>query len=145
MIPDMSDDLTKKLNSTLISFDKAKKRHFHIYEDERGSLYEVLKSRSFGQIFVSRTKPGIIRGNHYHNLKVERFIVLEGEAKISLRELNSEIVQEFLVSGAEPSYVEITPGCTHNIENIGTGILITLFWANEIFDAENTDTYFNRV
>lgn len=145
IIPDMSDSFTKKLNSTLISFDKAQKSHFHLFEDERGSLFEVLKSESFGQIFISRTNPGITRGNHYHNLKVERFIVLEGEAKISLRELNTEIVQEIFVSGSEPCFVEITPGCTHNIENIGTNILTTLFWANEIFNPENADTYFKGV
>jgi len=113
--------------------------------DNRGNLAEFLKSPSFGQIFVSRTKPGITRGNHYHHTKTEKFFVVQGKAVIRLRHiLGSEIIEHH-VQGNEYRVVDIPPGYTHSIENIGDGELVTLFWANEIFDPEIPDTYFCEV
>ena len=109
--------------------------------DARGSLAELLKAPSFGQIFVSRTLPGITRGNHYHDLKIEKFCVLEGDAVIRFHPVLGGEVTEHRVSGADYRVVDIPPGMAHSIENVGTGEMVVLFWACEIFDPERPDTY----
>jgi UDP-2-acetamido-2,6-beta-L-arabino-hexul-4-ose reductase len=115
-------------------------------EDPRGSLAEFVKTPASGQIFVSRTHPGITRGNHYHDTKVEKFLVLEGTARICFRHILDESdVLEYVVTGSDYRVLDIPPGYTHNIENIGTSELVTLFWANEIFDPQIPDTYAAQV
>lgn len=109
--------------------------------DARGNLFEAVRSLHGGQCFLSTTKPGYTRGNHYHLRKLERFLVVSGEALIQVRRLFSEHLVEFRVSGAHPAYIDMPTMHTHNITNIGSGELITLFWAHEIFDAARTDTY----
>ncbi len=94
---------------------------------------------------MSRTGPGITRGNHFHNTKVEKFLVVEGQAVIRFRHIEGGEVREYTVSGDEFRVVDIPPGFTHSIENIGTGELVTMFWAVEIFDPNRADTYFNPV
>ncbi|NTV93368.1 MAG: SDR family oxidoreductase, partial [Chlorobiaceae bacterium] len=113
-----------------------------IRSDERGSLAEMMKSGAFGQIFVSRTKPGITRGNHYHHTKTEKFMVVEGDALIRFRRIDGTAVIEHRVGGREFRVVDIPPGYTHHITNIGDGELVTLFWASEMFNPEKPDTYF---
>jgi UDP-2-acetamido-2,6-beta-L-arabino-hexul-4-ose reductase len=113
--------------------------------DERGELFEWIKSESFGQIFVSTTKPGVTRGNHYHHTKTEKFLVIKGVAEIKFRKIDSDEVIIYIVDGNKPTVLDIPPGYTHSISNISTTELITLFWANEIFDSENPDTYFLNV
>jgi UDP-2-acetamido-2,6-beta-L-arabino-hexul-4-ose reductase len=98
-----------------------------------------------GQVFVSRTLPGVTRGNHYHDTKVERFMVVGGEGVVRLRALGDEQVREYRVSGAAPQAVIIPPGTVHSIENIGAGEMITLFWADEVFDPGRPDTYAEAV
>jgi UDP-2-acetamido-2,6-beta-L-arabino-hexul-4-ose reductase len=105
----------------------------------------LLKSPHFGQIFVSRTLPGITRGNHYHDLKVEKFCVLEGEAVIRFRPVLDDEVTEHRVSGRDFKVVDIPPGMTHSIENVGATEVIVLFWASEILDRDRADTYFSEV
>jgi UDP-2-acetamido-2,6-beta-L-arabino-hexul-4-ose reductase len=117
----------------------------NIRTDERGSLAEMMKSEAFGQIFVSRTKPGITRGNHYHHTKTEKFMVVEGDAVINFRRIDGTELIEHRVSGREFRVVDIPPGYTHHITNIGEGELVTLFWASEIFHPEQPDTYFLKV
>lgn len=92
-------------------------------------------------MFVSRTKPGITRGNHFHHTKTEKFVVVEGDAVIRLRPIDGGTVTEIPVRGSEFRVVDIPPGYTHNITNVGTGELVTLFWSSEIFDRERPDTY----
>ena len=113
--------------------------------DGRGSLFEAVKSLHGGQCFMSTTKPGITRGNHYHRRKLERFLVVQGEALIRVRRLISGDIVEFPVSGARPQYVDMPTLHTHNITNTGTTELITLFWTHEIFDAAHPDTYAEQV
>ncbi|WP_027364667.1 polysaccharide biosynthesis C-terminal domain-containing protein [Desulfotruncus alcoholivorax] len=113
--------------------------------DNRGWLAEFIKSRQFGQIFISRTKPGIMRGNHWHQTKVEKFLVIEGEALIRFRKINSDKIIDYRVSGNLLRVIDIPPGYTHSITNIGDTDLITLFWADEIFNPEKADTYFLEV
>ena len=110
-------------------------------KDARGTLFEAVKGLNGGQTFISATKPGITRGNHYHTLKVERFLVIKGKAIIRIRKLFSGETKEFAVDGAAPAYIDIPALHTHNITNTGKDELMTLFWANEIFDPDNPDTY----
>jgi UDP-2-acetamido-2,6-beta-L-arabino-hexul-4-ose reductase len=110
-------------------------------KDHRGALVELLKLAGHGQIFISRTGPGITRGNHYHDLKVEKFVVLEGEAIIRLRHMVTGAVVEYPVKGREMRVVDIPPGWIHSMENVGAGELIVLFWSSEVFDPTRPDTY----
>jgi UDP-2-acetamido-2,6-beta-L-arabino-hexul-4-ose reductase len=112
-----------------------------LHSDARGSLFEVVKSNSGGQVFMSTTHPGITRGNHFHTRKVERFLVASGEADIRLRKLFSDEVICFKVRGDAPCYVDIPTFYTHHITNTGQSELVTLFWANEIFDPADSDTF----
>ncbi|MDD8020935.1 MAG: NAD-dependent epimerase/dehydratase family protein [Acidobacteriota bacterium] len=142
-IPDFSDPFIKRLYATYLSYLPQDKFSYQpeIKVDNRGILAELLKSQASGQIFVSRTKPGITRGNHFHDTKVEKFCVLDGQAIIRFRDVRGKDVIEYKVSGETITIVDIPPGYTHSIENIGQKELIVLFWANEIFDPENPDTY----
>ncbi len=142
-IPDFNDPFIKRLYATYLSYLPQDKFAYkpEIKVDNRGILAELLKSQASGQIFVSRTKPGITRGNHFHDTKVEKFCVLDGQAIIRFRDVRGKDVIEYKVSGESITIVDIPPGYTHSIENIGQKELIVLFWANEIFDPENPDTY----
>lgn len=146
-IPPFDNAIIGKLYATYLSYLEG---HDFVYTldvktDLRGDLTEYLKSSSFGQIFISRTKPGITRGNHYHHTKTEKFFVVQGSAVIRFRHiLGSEIIVHH-VRGDEFRVVDIPPGYTHSITNVGEGELVTLFWANEIFDPERPDTYFLEV
>jgi len=147
LIPDLSDRFLVSLYATYLSFLPQDDFAYSLLkrEDERGSLAEFVKSKQFGQIFVSRTHPGITRGNHFHHTKTEKFLVLEGEAVIRFRHAASDEVIEYPVKGEEYRVVDIPPGYTHSIENVGQTELVTLFWASEIFDPERMDTIFEAV
>lgn len=146
-IPDLSDRFLVSLYATYLSFLPQDEFAYSLLkrEDERGSLAEFVKSPYFGQVFVSRTHPGITRGNHFHHTKTEKFLVLEGEAVIRFRHHASDEVLEYPVKGEDYRVVDIPPGYTHSIENVGQTELVTLFWASEIFDPERTDTIFEPV
>ncbi len=143
-LPDFNEYLIRCLYATYLSYLPEKQFDYQLHQhiDQRGELAELLKSVHLGQIFVSRTRPGITRGNHYHDTKVEKFVVLDGEALIRFRHVFGEDIIEYPVSGTDFRVVDIPPGYTHSIENIGTTDLIVLFWAHEIFDPGNPDTYF---
>jgi len=147
ILPDFSNDFERALYGTYLSYLNEKEFEYELEKrsDQRGSLAEFLKSSSMGQIFVSRTKPGITRGNHYHHTKTEKFLVLEGEAVIRFRHIDSDRVLEYRVRGEDYRVLDIPPGYTHSIENVGTDELVTLFWASEMFDADRPDTYFEKV
>jgi UDP-2-acetamido-2,6-beta-L-arabino-hexul-4-ose reductase len=108
-------------------------------------LFEVLRLAGGGQIFFSTIKPGVIRGNHFHSRKVERFCVVRGEAVIRIRLVGEERVREFHVSGASPEFISVPALCTHQIENVGSEDLLTMFWCNEIFQPGDPDTFFEKV
>ena len=120
-------------------------RLLEINEDQRGTLFEVVKGGGGGQSFLSWTKPGVTRGNHFHLHKVERFLVLQGKAMIRIRRVFDDKVWEYPVSGEQPAAVDMPTLHTHSIENIGAEPLLTLFWTNEIFDPQAPDTYFDPV
>jgi UDP-2-acetamido-2,6-beta-L-arabino-hexul-4-ose reductase len=146
-VADASDPLTRRLLGTFTSYLPPADLAYRLERrtDPRGTLAELLKSPHFGQIFVSRTHPGVTRGNHYHDLKVEKFCVLEGEAVIRFRPILGDEVTEHHVSGTDFKVVDIPPGMTHSIENVGTTEMIVLFWASEILDREHPDTYASEV
>jgi UDP-2-acetamido-2,6-beta-L-arabino-hexul-4-ose reductase len=141
-VPDTSDPFAARLFSTLVShFDpEALSTELRVHSDDRGWLAELLKSDGAGQIFVSSTRPGVTRGNHFHHAKVEKFFVISGDAVIRLRQVGDERIHAYPVSSDRPSVVDIPPGYVHNIENVGDSELIVLFWANEVFDPESPDT-----
>lgn len=147
IIPDLSDRFELQLFNTLRSylFPAHYPVSLEIHADERGSLYEAVKTMHGGQAFVSLTKPGVTRGNHFHFAKVERFLVVQGEAEIKLRRLLDDQVTTFKVSGREPVYVDMPTLHTHAITNVGSDDLITLFWSNEIFDPDRPDTHWENV
>jgi len=147
VVPNFSDDFTKRLYSTYMSYLKKNSlsQALELKKDERGELFELIKSKCFGQVFVSTTKPGIVRGNHYHNSKVEKFCLIKGEAKIKLRNILTNEAVSYNVSDKKIEVVDIPPGYTHSIENIGKEDMLVLFWANEIFDPDNPDTFYEEV
>ena len=109
--------------------------------DPRGTLFESVKHRGQGQTFFSTTVPGAVRGNHYHKRKLERILVVQGEAEIELRKLMSDEIILYKVNGEEPQFIDMPTFYTHNIKNTGTTPLTTLFWISEIFNADDPDTY----
>lgn len=113
--------------------------------DQRGRLVELVRTDTSGQMFFSSTVPGITRGDHYHRRKVERFVVVEGTAVIRLRRLFSDEVVSFEVSGEQPVAVDIPTLHTHHITNTGSSTLLTVFWADELFDPEAPDTFSEKV
>ncbi len=147
VMPDFSNDFERNLYGTYLTYLNKKEFEYGLEKrsDPRGSLAEFLKSSAMGQIFVSRTNPGVTRGDHYHHTKAEKFLVLEGEAVIRFRHIENDEILEYPVNGENYHVVDIPPGYTHFIENIGTGTLVTLFWASEMFDPDRPDTYFEKV
>lgn len=147
VIPDLSDGLTRRLYTTYLSFlpDDGFAYPAEMRADDRGWLFELVKSDASGQIFVSTTRPGVTRGNHYHDSKVEKFCVVQGAGLIRLRHLHSDQVLEYPVDAERVRIVDIPPGYTHSIENVGETDMVTLFWANEVFDPASPDTYWVEV
>lgn len=143
-IPYLADGFEKKLHSTYLSYLPEDQFSYDLKmnTDERGSFTELIKTEERGQVSINITKPGITKGNHWHHSKNEKFIVVHGEAMICLRKLDSDVVLDYKVNGSKIQVVDIPPGYTHNITNIGTEDLVTVMWANEIFDPENPDTYY---
>jgi len=142
--PTVSSDLGRKLYATYLSYLNPDNFGYNLAtrSDERGTLAEFLKSSETGQLFISRTGPGGIRGNHYHHTKTEKFFVVEGEGIVRFRSIDGTgEVLEYPVSGTDFRVVDIPPDYTHSLENVGPGELVVLFWASEIFDPDAADTF----
>lgn len=134
----------KKLYATWLSYFPKEKisAPLKMNLDSRGSFTELLKSRNCGQVSVNISRPGITKGQHWHNTKWEFFIVVSGHGLIQERKIGSDEVLEFEVSGEKIEAVRMLPGYTHNIINLSdTEDLITVMWANELFDPDHPDTY----
>lgn len=142
------DSFSKKLYSTYLSYLPKEKTCFDLKMncDERGSFTELLKTNDHGQFSVNISKPGITKGQHWHNTKWEFFIVVSGHALIQERKIGTDEIIEFEVSGEKIQAVHMLPGYTHNIINLSdTQDLVTVMWANESFDPEHPDTFFEKV
>ena len=148
MPPMRKDSFEKKLYSMYLSYLPKDKMMYDLQmiKDERGSFTEILKTADSGQFSVNVSKPGITKGEHWHNSKWEIFVVVSGHALIQERDIRTKEVIEFEVSGDKLQAIQMLPGYTHNIINLSeTENLVTLMWANESFDKEKPDTYFEKV
>ena len=148
-IPEIpAGSFAKKLYSTYLSYLPKEKVAFQLKmnEDNRGSFTELLRSTNCGQVSINISKPGITKGEHWHNTKWEFFIVVSGRGLIQMRRIGSDEVLEFEVSGDKIEAVHMLPGYTHNIINLSdTENLVTVMWANESFDPNRADTFFEKV
>ena len=133
----------KKLYSTYLSYlpEDGFAYDLNMHCDNRGSFTEFLRTPERGQVSVNISRPGIVKGNHWHHTKNEKFLVVKGEGVIRFRQIFSDKVIEYHVSGEKLQVVDIPCGYTHNIENVGEGEMVTVMWANEAFDPEHPDTY----
>lgn len=148
MVEMSNDSFEKKLYSTYLSYLPKEKVVFDLKMnvDDRGSFTELLKTKTNGQFSVNISKPGITKGQHWHNSKWELFIVVSGKGLIQQRKIGSDEVLNFEVSGEKIQAVHMLPGYTHNIINLSeTENLVTFMWANEIFDVNHPDTFFEAV
>ena len=139
----MADEFTKKLYSTYLSYLPEDKFSYELKMniDNRGSFTEFIKTPDRGQVSVNISKPGITKGNHWHHTKNEKFLVVCGIGVIRFRRIDGSEVIEYHVRGEKMDVVDIPPGYTHNIENLGNEDMVVLVWANEIYNPEKQDTY----
>ncbi len=149
VIPEIPENsFAKKLYSTYLSYLPKEKAAFPLKMnvDARGSFTELLKTEKCGQVSVNISKPGITKGQHWHHTKWEFFIVVSGKGLIQMRRIGSDEVLNFEVSGEKIEAVHMLPGYTHNIINLSdTEDLVTVMWANELFDPNKPDTFFEEV
>ncbi len=148
-VPDMGNLFTKKLYATYLSYLPEDQFSYPLKMnvDERGSFTEIIRTPERGQFSVNISKPHITKGNHWHHTKCEKFIVVSGKGAIRFRKIGepeAEVI-EYIVSGEKIEVVDIPAGYTHNIENLGDTDMVTLMWANERFDPERPDTFFESV
>ena len=147
-VPDLGDPFTKKLYSTYLSYLPKEKFIYPVQmkTDDRGSFTEIIRTPDRGQFSVNISKPGVTKGQHWHHTKNEKFVVVSGHGLIRLRKIGTDEVIDFEVSGEKIEVVEMIPGYTHNIINLSdTEELVTFMWANEPFDPNHPDTYFEEV
>lgn len=146
-IPNMKNEFEKKLYSTYLSYLPENEFSYSakMNIDNRGSFTELFKTEERGQVSVNISKPGIVKGNHWHHTKNEKFVVVYGEGVIRFRKVNSSEVIEYKVSGEKMEVIDIPCGYTHNIENTGNTDMVTIMWANEVFNPEKPDTYYLEV
>jgi len=146
-IANQDDGYTKKMYATYLSYlpENDFSYPLNIHMDSRGSFTEFIKTNGYGQISINIGKPGITKGNHYHNTKNEKFLVVSGTCLIKFRKVGTDKIIEYKVSGDKLEVVDIPVGYTHNITNIGKTDSVTIMWANELFDKDNSDTYFEEV
>lgn len=142
-----TDEFERKLYATYLSYLPKNEFNYPIKMnvDDRGSFTEILRTADRGQFSVNISKPGITKGNHWHHTKNEKFVVVSGKGVIRFRLVGSDEVLEYFVSGDKIEVVDIPPGYTHNIENLGETDLVTFMWCNECFNSEKPDTNFERV
>lgn len=147
-VPNMKEgSLEKKLYSTYLSYLPKDKFSYPLKmnTDQRGSFTEFLKTEEYGQVSVNVSKPGITKGQHWHHSKNEKFLVVSGKGLIQFRDIYSDEIIEYYVSGDKLEVIDIPTGYTHNIINIGESDMVTIMWANEKFDPKHPDTYYEEV
>jgi UDP-2-acetamido-2,6-beta-L-arabino-hexul-4-ose reductase len=142
-VPDLREgSLEKKLYSTYVSYlpEDGFAYPLNMHKDDRGSFTEILRTAEHGQFSVNVIRPGIVKGNHWHNSKTEKYLVVAGTCTTRLRKVGTDTVYELVTSGDKLEVIDIPTGYTHNIENTGSADAAVFMWANEPFDPENPDT-----
>lgn len=148
IIPNLDNEFEKNLFNTFLCYIDHKTFfpfHLKLNTDNRGSFVETVKLHSGGQVSFSTTVPGITRGNHFHTRKAERFAVIKGKARIQIRKIGTDEILNFELDGSQPSFVDMPLWYTHNITSIGDEDLYTIFWINEHYDPNDSDTFFEKV
>lgn len=143
LVPEVGDAFCRKLYATYLSYlpDDSFSYPLTVHQDERGAFAEVFRSQASGQVSVNTSKPHIVKGNHWHHTKNEKFLVVSGTGVIRFRQIHSQKITQYHVSGDKPEVVDIPAGYTHNIENLGDTDMVTIMWASECFDPDHPDTY----
>lgn len=133
----------RALYSTFVSFLPVDKFAYAVpvHSDSRGSFVEMLRTPDCGQFSFFTALPGVTRGGHYHHVKTEKFLILQGEARFRFRHVATGIEHELVTSSARPEVVETVPGWAHDVTNTGSSVLIGMLWANEVFDRSRPDTF----
>lgn len=146
-VPNQADAFTKKLHSTYLSYLPAEKLQYTLaaHSDARGAFAEFLRTKDRGQLSINVTKPGYVKGNHWHHTKHEIFLSVSGEGMIRLRKIGESGVIEIPITGGRLEPVIIPPGYTHSLENTGEVDLVTVMWASEPYDPRRPDTYYLAV
>lgn len=146
-ILNMEDNFTKKLYSTYLSYLPTDKFSYPLKMniDQRGSFTEFIRTADRGQVSVNISKPGIIKGNHWHHTKSEKFLVVSGQGAIRFRKIDTEEIIVYYVSGEKMEVVDIPIGYTHNIENLGNTDMVTIMWVNEVYNPDRPDTFYLEV
>ena len=147
LVPKLSDEFESKLYSTYLSYLPTDDFAYPLKmnKDERGSFTEFIRTPDRGQVSVNISKPGITKGNHWHHSKNEKFLVVRGKGCISFRKYGTDEIIDYHVSGDELTVVDIPTGYTHSITNEGDEEMITVMWANEAFNPDKPDTYYEKV
>lgn len=147
VIPNLSDSFIQKLYATYLSYLPKNQFGYNLKMnlDSRGSFTEFLKTENNGQISINISKPGITKGNHWHHTKTEKFLVVYGSGIIRFRKVGEEDIIEYSVNGEKLQVIDIPPGYTHNIKNLGTTDMVTVMWASEKYDSNRPDTIFEEV
>ena len=146
-LPDLENGFEKKLYSTYLSYLPEDQFSYLLnsHKDPRGSFTEFIRTENKGQVSINIQHPGIVKGNHYHHTKNEKFIVVHGEGVIRFRKLGEETIIEYPISANKLEVVDIPVGYTHDIINTGKTDMVTIMWANEVFDEDNPDTFYEEV
>lgn len=146
-IVNQGDEFVRKLYATYLSYlpENEFKYSLKMNIDARGSFTEFLKTKEYGQVSINISKPGITKGQHWHHTKNEKFLVVSGEGLLQFRRIGEDKIIEYKVTGEKLEVVDIPTGYTHNIINTGETDMVTVMWANELFDPDKPDTYFEEV
>lgn len=145
--PRVGTGLTRALYSTYVAALPTDSFAYDVpmHSDPRGTFVEMLKTLDCGQFSFFTAHPGVTRGEHYHHSKTEKFLVIQGQADFGFRHIETGEIHHILTSGDKAQIVETVPGWTHNITNIGEGLMTVMLWANEIFNREKPDTFAMKV
>lgn len=143
----LQDSLGRKLYATYLSYlqEDNFSHPLRMNVDDRGSFTEILHTLDSGQFSVNIIKPKVTKGNHWHHTKNEKFLIVSGEGSVNLRMFGEQAVIEYKLSGDKMEIVDIPPGYVHNIKNTGSTEMVCFIWANEIFDPERPDTFYEEV
>ena len=146
-VPNQNDEFTRKLHATYLSYLPTNDFGYDLlmHADARGSFTEFIRTEGQGQFSINIIKPHVMKGNHWHHTKHEKFLVIAGKGRIRLRQIFSDEIIEYVVSGEKFEVIEIPPGYTHSIENVGEKDMAVIMWANENFNPDRPDTYFMEV